>query len=180
MKKLSKIVSIILSLALCLGMASPAFAASFSELQGAIDSGESVEREDYAEGATGSDRYKIEASKDEETGAVNIKLWEKVERTEEEKGISISGSEKDVTIDLNGSDIDGKGQSGSVISVSNGSELTIKDSTAAVDEEGSYTSGKITGGNGTSGGGVRVEKDSTLTLESGAISGNTVQSGGAV
>ena len=180
MKKLSKIVSIILSLALCLGMASPAFTASFSELQGAIDSGESVEREDYAEGATGSDRYKIEASKDEETGAVNIKLWEKVERTEEEKGISNSGSEKDVTIDLNGSDIDGKGQSGSVISVSNGSELTIKDSTAAVDEEGSYTFGKITGGNGTSGGGVRVEKDSTLTLESGAISGNTVQSGGAV
>lgn len=192
MKKLSKIVSVVLSLALCLGMASPAFAASFSELQGAIDTGVSVEHEHYAEGATGADRYKIEASKDEENGTVNVKLWEKVERDEEDTGISISGSETDVTIDLNGQTINGSNQDGAVIAVKDGGKLTVEDSSGK-DESGKYVSageGKITGGtgevlfpnpdgSGRAGGGVYVE-NSEFTLNGGNITGNKSYQGGGI
>ena len=192
MKKLSKIVSVVLSLALCLGMASPAFAASFSELQGAIDTGVSVEHEHYAEGATGADRYKIEASKDEENGTVNVKLWEKVERDEEDTGISISGSETDVTIDLNGQTINGNNQDGAVIAVKDGGKLTVEDSSGK-DESGKYVStgeGKITGGtgevlfpnpdgSGRVGGGIYVE-NSEFTLNGGNITGNKSYQGGGI
>ena len=61
---------------------------------------------------------------------------------------------------------------GSVIKIEDGA-LTIKDSSAAPD--GTNGTGTITGGNSVeSGGGIRMENDSFLTLESGNIIGNFV------
>ena len=114
MKKLSKILSVGLSLAMCVSMVAPGFAASFSELQSAIDTGESVYNE--------AGGYKIEASKDD-AGAVSVKLHEDVEYSDADKGTDttvgyIWGSTKrdvkttagvvidgNVTIDLNGNNI---------------------------------------------------------------------------
>ena len=103
MKKLSKIVSIILSLALCLGMASPAFAASFSQLQEAIDDTDSskgtaiVDEEGRETGRYGyahneeTNQYGIEAWNSED-GTRNIQLNEDVTRTPEDGGFDKSSS----------------------------------------------------------------------------------------
>ena len=223
MKKLSKIVSVVLSLALCLGMASPAFAASFTELQGAINdtgnkSGTAITDEDGNE--TG--RYGYAAQTDEsgnvtgygieawnttttntttddegnvvttETTTRNVQLNEDVNYSENEdpnqnKSIVIdaggwkSQKEKDVTIDLNGHDIDATGSDAAEVIKASSTDysyagqptykvdLTLKDSKAHTDEETKeYISGKVTGGkNGVTVGGV-----AELTLESGAVSGN--------
>ncbi|MBD5084655.1 MAG: hypothetical protein HDT33_06230 [Clostridiales bacterium] len=96
MKKLSKMLSVVLSLAMCAGMVAPAFAASFTELQSAINTGNSVYGEDGG--------YKIEASKNDETGEVNIKLHERVTNAEG-KAFQVNVNNQTVTIDLNGNSI---------------------------------------------------------------------------
>ncbi|MDE6261320.1 MAG: S-layer homology domain-containing protein [Oscillospiraceae bacterium] len=181
MRLWKKTLSVGLSLVMCASMVAPGFAASFAELQGAINTGKSVYQED---GTT----YKIEASTDD-TGAVNVKLYEKVkyEENEDPKTITILEG-KNVTIDLNGNDIDGQGKSGtSVITINKGGELTLTDSTAkwVEDEAGDKTlaSGAITGGRFTAGfqNGGGVNNSGTLNMENCAIRDNTArQSGGGV
>ena len=78
MKKLSKIVSVILSLALCLGMASPAFAASFTELQGAINdtkntTGTAIVDEDGKE--TGRYGYAAQTDESGNVTGYGIEAW---------------------------------------------------------------------------------------------------------
>ncbi|MDE7004433.1 MAG: InlB B-repeat-containing protein [Oscillospiraceae bacterium] len=190
MKKLNKMLAVALSLVLCLGMIAPAFAASFTELQGAIDS---------TENGLFGEKQDISASTDEQ-GNRNVTLLGDVVRGEGEtdKSIVIDAEDGEVTIDLNGKNIDGNGEGSqhAVVEVKGG-DLTIKDSTAVYDEEGKQTyagDGKITGGNhqtvviqgniypsSTHGGGVYVGQNGSLTLDSGAISGNHAdQNGGGV
>ncbi|MDE7170724.1 MAG: hypothetical protein K2O11_02465, partial [Oscillospiraceae bacterium] len=173
MKKLSKILSVGLSLVMCASLVAPSFAASFGELQGAIDTGESVYKED---GTT----YKIEASKNEETGAVNVKLHEEVKYESGDPGTITISNGNDVTLDLNGNDIDAQYKPGaSVIAIDGGSKLTLADSTAewVEDEDGNetYVSGAITGGfsqNGDSSGGGGVTNYGTLIMTGGSIAEN--------
>lgn len=172
MKKLNKMLAVVLSLVLCATMVAPAFAASFSELQGVIDNKTSLKDEnnnvriDYTDGT--------------------VTLNESVERGEDEtnKSIIIDAADGQVTIDLNGKKINGNDEESqhAVIEVKGG-DLTIQDSTAKYDEEGKQTyagDGQITGGNhvkvpgGASGhgAGVSVTEGGSLTIEGGAISGN--------
>ncbi len=96
--------------------------------------------------------------------------------------------EDDVTIDLNGSDIDGgyeagvsEGSKDSVITVDKGGDLTIKDSSE--DQSGTITGGNAVAGVGNEnkvGGGVFVS-DGSLTLDGGSITGNhAAENGGGV
>ena len=82
-----------------------------------------------------------------------------------------------ITLDLNGKTIDRElnavQHNGSVIKIDGGA-LTIRDS-SATDPDGTNGTGTITGGNSlNAGGGIRMEKNSFLTLESGNIIGNFV------
>ncbi len=81
-----------------------------------------------------------------------------------------------VTIDLNGHTLSGNG-SASVLSVSVGM-LEIKDSSANPDGTGG--TGKITGGGGSSGGGINVDTNGALRLVSGSITDNGAINGGGV
>ena len=81
-----------------------------------------------------------------------------------------------VTIDLNGHTLSGNG-SDSVLSVSMGM-LEIKDSSANPDGTGG--TGKITGGGGSSGGGIDVDTNGALRLVSGSITDNGAINGGGV
>ena len=184
MKKLNKMLAVVLSLALCATMVAPAFAASFSELQGVIDTKRSLKDE--------NDNVRIDYT----DGTVTLN--ESVIRGENEtnKSIIIDAADGKVTIDLNGNDIDGdKKESQHAVIEVKGGDLTIKDSTAHTDEEtGEYVSGAVTGGNHekvviqgniypttTNGGGIYVGEKGSLTLDSGAISGNHAdQEGGGV
>ena len=186
MKKLNKMLAVALSLVLCLGMIAPAFAASFTELQGAIDS---------TENGLFGEKQDISASTDEQ-GNRNVTLLGDIVRGEDEtnKSIVIDTEDGEVTIDLNGKNIDGNGEGSqhAVVEVKGG-DLTIKDSTAKTetDAEGNdiYTSGAVTGGNHEKapgvapghGGGVSVTGGGSLTIESGAVKGNHAEeSGGGV
>ena len=174
MRLWKKTLSVGLSLAMCVSMVAPGFAASFADLTNAIATGESVYNE--------AGDYKIEAAKDD-TGAVNVKLHEDVKfevgNKNEYKTIKILKGEN-VTIDLNGNDIDGQGKSDSVISIMKGGELTLTDSTAqwVEDEDGDKTlkSGAITGGYYSTGGGVYNE--GTFTMENCVIEGNKAYTNG--
>lgn len=158
--------SVGLSLALCAGMVAPAFAASFTDLQNVIN-----------------DNGKYEGNEITRTDDT-ITLNGNVVREENEGGITINNG--DITIDLNGKDIDGDGKTGAVITVTGaGTSLTIQDSTAktVTDEKGDekYESGAVTGGNGGQGAGVIVKDGASATLESGSISNNTAKiNGGGV
>ena len=81
-----------------------------------------------------------------------------------------------VTIDLNGHTISGNG-SASVLSVSTGF-LEIEDSSANPDGTGG--TGKITGGGGSSGGGINVDTRGVLRLVSGSITENEADTGAGV
>lgn len=81
-----------------------------------------------------------------------------------------------VTIDLNGHTISGN-RSASVLSVSTGF-LEIKDSSANPDGTGG--TGKITGGGGSSGGGINVDTSGVLRLVSGSITENEADTGAGV
>lgn len=96
-------------------------------------------------------------------------------------------AESPITLDLNGKTIDrgldAAQANGSVIKIEGGT-LTIKDS-SATNPEGTDGTGTITGGNSlNAGGGINIENNSSssLTLESGNISCNSVDStfGGGV
>ena len=172
MKKLSKILSVGLSLALCANMVAPALAATFSELQSAIDTGESVYNDEGG--------LKIEASKDD-TGAVNVKLHEDVTFDAETDKVSnftvdytnaCFGYERHsnstagvvidetVTIDLNGNTIDGNGKVGSVIQVTGDGNLTLEDSGEGGGVTGAAKSGGV------------YNKGGEFTMEGGSIEGN--------
>ena len=80
----------------------------------------------------------------------------------------------ETTPDLKGHTIDHGGTDGSVIQVANGTTLTIKDTSAK-------ESGKITGGNGSFGGGVElVGSGASLILEGGNITENKADKGGGI
>ncbi len=176
MKFLKKTLSVGLSLALCASMVAPGFAASFSELQGVIDNQQSLHdvesgdvRIDYNEG--------------------NVTLHEDVTYNPETDSSTTTITVKEnVTIDLNGNTIDGgykagesEGSKDSVITVEDGADLTIKDSSK--DQSGQITGGNASLGNSienNAGGGVYVD-DGSLTLESGSITGNNAgKNGGGV
>ena len=134
-KHFQRALSVGLSLALCAGMVAPGFAATFGELQGAIDSGNSVYKDGYSDekqGSTDEETYKIkvEAGKDGEGKDTRIvTLYEDVEfdkgkdnlkstgeqgpgygYSDGKAGIVIGGNTEaptnNVTLDLNGHDID--------------------------------------------------------------------------
>ena len=159
MKKLSKMLSVVLSLAMCAGMVAPAFAASFEDLQGVVDSKTAYTYEKDGETVTG---IGYDAATD------TVKLYEKVEyKNGDSETITISNT---VTIDLNGNNIDGDSKVHSVITVAGGN-LTIQDTSKDAN-------GAITGGNGelpknTSGGGVYVAEGGTFTMSGGTISENS-------
>lgn len=88
-KYFQKALSVGLSLALCAGMVAPGFAATFGELQGAIDSGNSVYKDGYSENNKAEkdeDTYKIkvEDGKDDEGNETRVvTLYEDVENARE-------------------------------------------------------------------------------------------------
>ena len=154
MKKWNKILSVGLSLVLCAGMVTPAFAATFNNLQEVIDSKNSYTYEKDGETVTG-------ISYDNGT----VTLHENVEHVSgDSKTITIK-KDTDVTIDLNGNNIDGG--SDYVITINAGGALTLEDSTG---------SGAITGSTNRGG----VKNSGTFTMNNGTISGNTAKDGGGV
>ena len=86
--------------------------------------------------------------------------------------LKIDGN-KTVTIDLNGfvlnRNLNSEKNNGHVIEVFGGSTLIIKDSSATANAAGT---GKITGGYSARGGGIYVNKNAALKIESGTITGN--------
>lgn len=82
-----------------------------------------------------------------------------------------------VTIDLNGHTISGN-RSASVLSVSTSGFLEIEDSSANPDGTGG--TGMITGGGGSSGGGIDVDTSGVLRLVSGSITQNEADTGAGV
>ena len=153
------------SLVLCTSLVLPSFAASFSDLQDAV-------RGKY----TGTGITVTEGD-----GKRTVTLNEDVIRTGNEGHVTVNaasgGGAVDVTINLQGHTIDGTGgKDDSVFLVTSGSTLTLKDSTASVDEEtGEYTAGKITGGTAS---GVQVN-GGTFNMEGGTITGNSISTSGA-
>ena len=127
MKKLSKIISLMLSLALCLGMASPAFAASFTDLQNAINSTEgTVDDPEYYGREEGSEEGGIAAWTQD--GVRNVQLNDTVTRGDKEREIKL-GNAQNVTLDLNSQKIvdERLGANNRTIYVGSGSTLTVDD-----------------------------------------------------
>lgn len=126
MKVWKRALSVGLSLALCAGLAAPGFAATFTELQDAIDNGTSYFKDGVTEetksGIDENDyRIKTETSTDDEGNAVrNVTLYEDVEFDKDKDRIRYSKDDIDnkygiiigeaenvnVTLDLNGQDVD--------------------------------------------------------------------------
>ena len=101
--------------------------------------------------------------------------------------LRFSGSDTNATLDLNGWTLRHTGYTGSVIAVTDGSKLTLED-TSKKDEDGN-TKGTITGGHGTKvadgygscdvGGGVCVDA-ATFVMNGGNIKGNYANWGGGI
>ncbi len=161
MKFLKKTIAVTLSLALGAGLTlTPAFAASFSDLQGVIDNQTSLMDE----------KHNVRIGYD----AGNITLNEDITREEDEGSIKISGEDTDVTLHLNGHTIDGAGKGGSVITVNNGAHLALD----GADKAGNK--GIITGGNTDgNGGGINVA-GGKADLDNVIIKGNEAASGGGI
>lgn len=153
-KYIHKALSVGLSLALCASLVVPSFAASFSELNDAIN------------GSYQGDAFSVDNGK--------ITLKEDVINTGSESSIIIN---KDVTLDLGGWSIDqSQKNSGSTIWV-DGGNLTLEDS-GRTDETGEQVSGKVTGGKAS---GVYVSNSGSFTMNGGEISKNSiVNNGGGV
>ena len=157
------------SLALCASLVAPSFAATFGDLQQAIRyTGEEEKR--FGEN---EDVVAWASTDDEGNTTVNVRLEGNVDRKAGEGEIAFSQN-KNVVLDLNGQTINGSdedgnpaGKGGAIFNVKNDT-LTIKDSS----DEGT---GKITGGNAS---GIRVT-GGNVTLESGAITGNSIREGSA-
>ncbi|MBD5133936.1 MAG: hypothetical protein HDT38_05640 [Clostridiales bacterium] len=152
------------SLALCVSLVAPSFAASFTDLQNVIDNKTSL-RDDE-----GNDR--IGYDKDTDT----VKLHEDVKREAGEEGLKV-GTDKNVTLDLNGNSVD-YGRDG-VAANRNGVHSTVQvEGSLTIKDTSSEATGKITGGWDS---GVKVTNGGNLTLESGSITGNaTGHNGGGV
>ena len=222
MKKfVKKTLSIALALVMCAGMVAPAFAASFTDLQDAIngvkapDPGESESPNPYANGTkfkkendeTEYYGYGWSQKEGEETGHWGIEAWDVTDKDgqtnrnvqlnedvkysenegpEKNTRIEINAdgsywknqSNKNVTIDLKGHDIDATGSTASEVILVNSTDytyanqpkfdanLTLKDSSVKTAED---ASGKITGGKT----GISVGGVGQLTIENGAISENS-------
>ena len=153
MKKFNKALSAMLSLVLCLSMVTPALAASFQDLQAAIDSEEtSGESNGVAWNTTDDQR--------------NITLNETVTQGEGDLDkITVSGN---VTLDLNGNKVEGSydhtdedpAYLHGMIEVNSGVSLTVKDGIGE---------GEIRNSNGD---GNTVLVKGEMTLESGTIAAN--------
>ena len=175
MKKLSKFVSLMLSLALCLGMVSPALAASFddlneaisSELGGEVNASGTENGTQYQEGSWGfgwnseANQWGVHASQGED-GSRNVQLNENVKYdSENDTSSTITvGEDQTVNLDLNDKNITGDGEN-DVIDVENGGSLTV-------------TGGESTdeGTNTISGGANGIDVSGDLTLDGVTVSGN--------
>ena len=125
---------------------------------------------------------------DENDGVLTTGDYRMDEDISTDKTVTISG-ENTVTIDLNGKTLTHTGETGSVIKVTGGADLTIEDSSGKNAETGKYESageGKITGGTGTGGnlgssfsvygGGLHIsDTGSTVTMNGGNITENGVK-----
>lgn len=146
-KFFSKALSVGLSLALCAGMVAPAFAASFSELNDAIQGGTGdTEDNKTSEGHYGYGEYYEDTSKwaieawnaqnEDGEDVRHVQLNEDVVQGEggdkDDTTITIEKDTK-VELDLNDNNITSDKTTASVISVEKGAELTIK---GDVPEEG--------------------------------------------
>lgn len=185
----SRALALLMALSL---LSTTAFAATYTDLQDAITSGNSVYQKDQnAESTTsGAAKYKIEVTGSE------VKLWENVERnverTENDDKINTINVDKSITLDLNGNTIGGYGRgpahSATITVTGQDTVFTLKDSgtDGAIDGKGNslyagavvvdgganfiMNGGKITGFTGGVAG-VNV-KNGTFTMNDGAITDN--------
>ena len=200
MKKyfLKKLLAVCTALSL---LSSSAFAASFGDLQDAIDgntgAGEFIGMhgdDHYGYGKNEDGSYGVESwtttTENEDgttTSSNNVQLNEDVSKEDGSKDRLVVGEEDgSVTIDLNGNDITSDnydpevgtanngtpgagGEYGSVITVGQGADLTLKDTSS----DNAAEQGVISGGFGVydGGGGILVD-GGALNMEGGNISGN--------
>ena len=162
MKKLNKLTAVLLSLALCLGMVAPAFAASLDDLQDAINGGSGDTEENkiddgyygYGENANNTEGNGWDIwAKDNDDGGRDIELKGDVTHEETDKTDTIIVDDK-VNIDLNDNNITGDGEH-TVIKVEEGGDLTIENGTISNNPSNAETPAE--GANG-----IDVEGDLTL------------------
>ena len=149
------------ALTLCASLVAPSFAASFMDLQLAIN---------------GKGEYNGITVTANDDGSRTVTLQEDVTRTGGEGSVGIHKNHGSVILDLNGYTINGDAGGDKKAPVLNmdGGELTIQDNSE--EKTGAVTGGYVAG----NGGGIVVSGGS-LTLEGGAITGNTATgSGGGV
>lgn len=174
MKMLKKTLAVVLSLVLCGSLVAPGLAATFTELQEAIDG---TEDRTYGE--------KNDIIAKTEDGVRNVTLTGNVSAGEDGVGTVTINKGQDVVLDLNSNTMTGDGEH-AVIVVTNG-DLTLNDT---------GDGGVITGGGGKvtvaqngatydRGGAIYVSKyyatdEVSFTMNGGTITGNTAQLGGGV
>ncbi|MBD5084601.1 MAG: hypothetical protein HDT33_05945 [Clostridiales bacterium] len=153
------------ALALCAGLVAPSFAATIWDLQYVIN------------GTYEGDAFTVTNDENGRTIKLNEDVVRDVDNNDATGAVGfVSAAGTNLTLDLNGYNIDSKG--GGALNVNSTVNLTIKDSTAHTDEDGTYVSGKITGSTDS---GVKINGGGSVTLESGTITGNTSgQYGGGV
>ena len=185
-KFFSKALSVGLSLALCASLVAPALAASFTDLNNAINCVVAAGgAEEHANGTKfttddgerygygwNSERnaYDIHAwnSTGEDGAEVrNIQLNNTVANSGNESSITI-GSGKNINLDLNGYNVDNRGTSSDRSTIwINGGTLTLDDHSNDTDSNAEV--GKVTGGVNS---GILVENNGKLTMNDGEISDN--------
>lgn len=179
MRIMKKLLSVAVSLSLCASLAAPAFAASFDDLQNAIDgvADEGVGYEikdsghqdhygyDRSEDTEGNVSYGVESWKSDDSDGREVKLNENVVRDKEDETKSITIKD-DVSIDLNGNYIqerqNEKPDNSATIKVEEDATLTLENSGST-----EKFSGKVFGA-----GEATIENAGTLNLED----GTTIQS----
>lgn len=166
-KYIHKALSVGLSLALCAGLVLPSFAASFNDLNNAIQNSGS-----WKEGA-------FDISEGDDGRKITLKEEVTWQDGDSKGHIEIDSNDK-IVLDLNGQIITSRGDKtndpASTIWV-NGGKLTLEDSSAEkqTDEDGNETyvpgtgTGKIAGGAQC---GVVVEGNGSFTMKAGNIEGN--------
>ena len=166
MKKLNKLTAVLLSLALCLGMVAPAFAASLDDLQDAINGGSGDTEENkiddgyygYGENANNTEGNGWDIwAKDNDDGGRDIELKGDVTHEETDKTDTIIVDDK-VNIDLNDNNITGDGEH-TVIKVEEGGDLTIENGTISNNPSNAETPAE--GANNT---GVAFEDSDSVTF----------------
>ena len=181
-KQFKKVLSMGLSLVMCASLTVPAFAASFADLNNAIDGNNDTDVNKFSD--NGKDYYGYGRNEEntgwdiwawDEDGTRNIQLHGSVEYKNSDgtqSDAKIDAGQK-VVLDLNGQEVNNSAYVGSetaqekhddnssVIHV-RGGELTVKDSSGT-------DAGKITGAQQS---GVWVEQSGKFTLKGGTITGN--------